>query len=136
MLATTLRIYLAGPMTGIPQFNFPAFDAAANALRKEGYTILSPHELDSVEVQAAAWASPDGKLDGGMVAGETWGQILGRDVETIADRVDAIAFLPDWHKSRGARLEAFVGLLCGKKFFDYAAGMQERDANWVKERIL
>ena len=130
------KLYLAGPMTGIAQFNFPAFEAATKDLRARGYEIISPHEQDSPAVQAAAWASLDGRLDNGAVAGETWGQILGRDVQIVADQVEGIAFLPNWHKSRGARLEAFVGLLCGRSFFEYAANMQERDAAWVRERVL
>ena len=31
------RIYIAGPMTGYPELNFPAFHAAANSLRAQGY---------------------------------------------------------------------------------------------------
>ena len=37
-------------------------------------------------------------------------------VKLIADQVQGIIFLPNWQKSRGARLEAFVGLLQGKDF--------------------
>lgn len=131
-----MRLYIAGPMTGIPQFNFPAFAEAAHTLRSRGYEVWSPHELDSPEVQAAAWASPDGKLHDGVIAGETWGQILGRDVRIVADVVDGIAFLPDWNHSRGARLEAFVGLLCKRRFFEYAADMEERSFDWVRVRLL
>lgn len=123
-------------MTGYPQFNFPAFEAAARDLRARGYTVISPHELDSPPVQAAAWASPDGKLKDGAVAGETWGQILARDVEVVADKVDGIAFLANWRKSRGARLEALVGLLCNKRFFDYADNMLEKSVYWVKDGIV
>jgi Domain of unknown function (DUF4406) len=32
-----IKVYLAGPMTGVPEFNFPAFHAAAAKLREEGY---------------------------------------------------------------------------------------------------
>jgi hypothetical protein len=107
-----MRYYLAGPMTGIPQFNFPAFHAAAAALRAKGYEIVSPAEMDSPSVQVAAVASTDGKLDAqGKIAGETWGEILARDVQVIADTVRGIVFLPGWTDSRGARLEATVGLL-------------------------
>lgn len=116
-------LYLAGPMTGIPRFNFPAFEEATQRLRAAGHLITSPHENDTPAVQAAAWASPDGKLDANhQIAGETWGDILARDVKLVADCVRGIVFLPGWSKSRGARLEAFVGLLTGKDFFDYADG--------------
>lgn len=112
--------YLAGPMSGYPQFNFPAFHEGARALRERGYKIISPAEEDSAAVQAAALKSKDGKLDAeGKVAGETWGEILARDVRIVADKVDGIIFLPGWRSSRGARLEAFVGVLCKRKFFYY-----------------
>jgi len=111
-----MKWYLAGPMTGIPQFNFPAVDTATQNLRAAGYDIITPHEQDSPAVQAAAWASPDGKLIAGQVAGETWGQILARDVRIIADDVGGIIHLPGWTKSNGALLETVVGLLCHRKF--------------------
>lgn len=105
--------YLAGPMTGYPQFNFPLFHSAAAALRAGGFDIISPAEQDSPAVQAAAIASKTGALDAnGQIAGETWGEILARDVRIVADQIQGIIFLPDWPKSRGARLEAYVALLC------------------------
>ena len=36
------RIYIAGPMTGIPEFNFPAFDKAAQAWREAGWDVCNP----------------------------------------------------------------------------------------------
>lgn len=120
----SLTYYLAGPMTGIPQFNFPAFEYATKQLREHGFTVVSPHEQDTPEVQKAAWASPDGKLDAaGKVADLTWGQILAKDVELVADKIGGIIFLDGWWHSRGAKLEAFVGLLTGKQFgYFLAAG--------------
>lgn len=117
-----VKCYIAGPMSGVPQFNFPAFDAAAADLRSRGYDIVSPAELDDEEVRAEALASPDGKPKGREhAAGQTWGDFLARDVKLIADDgIKGIIFLPNWWKSRGARLEAFVGLLCGLKFAKYA----------------
>lgn len=38
-------IYLAGPMTGIPEFNKPAFNAKAEELQQEGYIVLNPAAL-------------------------------------------------------------------------------------------
>lgn len=121
------KYYLAGPMTGIPQFNFPLFERAAKELRDvHGLDIVSPAELDAMdgdEVVAAALASIDGSFNAdGTVANKTWGDFLCRDVKLIADTCTGIVFLPGWEKSRGARLEAFVALLCRHNFARYVPG--------------
>ena len=46
-----MRLYLAGPMTGLPLWNFPAFATAAAALRADGHTVFSPAEHD----KAVGW---------------------------------------------------------------------------------
>lgn len=114
------KYYLSGPMSNVPQFNFPLFTEATANLRSAGWNIVSPHEEDAPEVQAAAWASPDGKVaPGGKIGGKTWGDMLAGDVKLIADDVAGIIFLPDWVRSRGAQLEAFTGLLCSREFYLY-----------------
>lgn len=115
-----MRVYIAGPMTGIPSFNYPAFDAAAERLRAQGYEVVSPAEMDDPEVRAAAMANPNGDLATfDADTGKTWGDLLARDVKLVADEVDGIAVLPGWERSRGARLETFVAKLCGKPVFHY-----------------
>lgn len=112
-------IYLAGPMTGKPHFNFPLFESTARELRALGWNIISPAELNSEAIHQAAAASTDGKLDSdGKVGGQTWGDLLSRDVKIVADACDGIALLPDWETSRGAKLEAFVGLMCKHQFYE------------------
>lgn len=107
-------------MTGIPQFNFPAFDEASKWLRDHGYNVISPAELDDEEIREAALASPDGCEGSASPNNETWGDFLARDVKLVADQVDIIVVLPGWEKSRGARLETFCGYaLCGKPVFRY-----------------
>lgn len=39
-----MRIYIAGPMTGLPAFNFPAFNWAASEWRAAGWEVLNPAE--------------------------------------------------------------------------------------------
>lgn len=116
-----MKWYLAGPMSNIPQFNIPAFDEAASELRSKGYDVLSPAELDSPEVREAALKSETGAR-GDVESIETWGDMLARDVKIISDDVGGIIFLPDWYKSQGARLEAYVGVITGKKFLQYQDG--------------
>lgn len=117
MMNKSLTYYIAGPMSGIPQFNFPLFHSAAKQLRAQGFKIVSPAEQDSAAVQAEAMKSKTGSFAAdGKVGGETWGDMLSRDVKLVADRVDGIIVLPNWVTSRGARLEVFVGLLCAKQF--------------------
>jgi hypothetical protein len=111
---TIQTVYIAGPMTGIPQFNFPEFDDAALVLRADGYTVVSPAEMDDPETRRAAMDSPDGAPGSGSSNGETWGDFLARDVKLIADGgIDAIVVLEGWERSKGARLETFVAYLKG-----------------------
>lgn len=113
-----MKVYLAGPMSGIPQFNFPEFFRVAELLREHGYDVVSPAELDDQEDAGAAMSSVDGDP---AKAKRTWGDFLARDVKIIADTgIEGIVFLPGWQSSKGARLEAFVALQCGlSKFFEW-----------------
>ena len=80
------RIYIAGPMTGLPDHNFPAFHAAAERLRQAGWETVNPAE------------NFDGRTD---LPRETY---LRADIELLAT-CDAVAMLPGWEDSRGAKLE-------------------------------
>jgi len=118
-----MKVYLAGPMTGIPQFNYPLFMDTAAGLRavelspEQGYGIevVSPAELDFPEVQLASLLSPDGNLNTIETHGLTFGDFIARDVQLIIDDgIDAVVVLPGWETSRGARLETFVAnAICG-----------------------
>lgn len=134
--STSKSYYLAGPMSGIPQFNFPAFYGAAAHLRALGYDIVSPAELDDAETAATALASKDGHPE---TAKRTWGDFLSRDVKIVADRVAGIIFLPNWQQSRGAKLEAFTALLCkGHEFFTYdpaTGAVSPVSTEWVRHQI-
>lgn len=111
---STMAWYVCGPMTRIPRFNYPLFHLVTMHLRLQPRAVISPAELDSKEMQALAWASPDGDLTKmENDSGETWGDVLARDVRLIEKQIGAFALLPGWDRSRGARLEVFVGLLVG-----------------------
>lgn len=107
---TRPRLYLAGPMTGLPAFNFPAFENATHALRHAGWSVLSPHTQDHPDVQAIAWESAAGDpaelaeaAKRGLIGAHPLRTALS-NVEDVA-ACDGVALLPGWHKSSGARHE-------------------------------
>lgn len=97
-------IYLAGPMTGIENLNFPLFNAEAARLRSLGYTVVNPAEINGGAAELAACAE--------MTPAELkahWHKCMRRDIPCLLD-CDAIALLPNWFRSKGARLEAHISL--------------------------
>lgn len=82
------RIYIAGPMTGIPELNFPAFHSAAAQLRSKGFEVINPAEIN---------ADPS--------AG--WTDCMRADIRELVT-CDAVYFLPGFDKSRGAQLERHI----------------------------
>lgn len=127
-----MKVYLAGPMTGHPQFNIPEFDRVAAELRarnEPGYRIevVSPAELDEPRIRAISLASEDGAIATLETHGATWGDFLARDVKLIADDgIDAVVVLPGWETSRGARLETFVAFLSGIGIHSYDSAVGVR----------
>lgn len=93
-----MRIYLAGPMAGIEDFNFPAFFYAAKRIGDLGHIVVNPAELD-------LQATPGPINIGGWQLGpEQRRSFLKRDVRELT-MCDAVAVLPGWEASSGARLE-------------------------------
>lgn len=85
-----MKIYLAGPMTGLPEFNYPAFSAEAARLRGLGYTVENPAE--NPEPECRSWEGYMRRAIGQLIT------------------CDAITFLPGWADSRGATLERDLAL--------------------------
>lgn len=100
-----MNVYLAGPMRGIPNFNFPAFKAATAMLRASHYTVFSPAERDEAVHGINVSASPTGNLEDVKATGFSLRDALGADMEWICRYADAIALLPGWEKSKGATAE-------------------------------
>lgn len=42
------KVYIAGPMTGYPELNYPAFHDAAARFRRMGFEVVSPAELNPI----------------------------------------------------------------------------------------
>lgn len=96
------RAYLAGPMRGYPEYNFPAFHAAAARLRGQGLIVWSPAENN---------VNQDG-FDPSKDTAQPMVHYMKRDLPAVLD-ADMVTVLPGWEKSQGARLEVTVALTCG-----------------------
>ena len=102
------RIYIAGPMTGHPEHNFPAFHSAAGRLHEAGYEVVNPAD------------NFGGRTD------------LPRSSYLRADVVlllqcDAMAVLPGWETSLGAKLEYLLARELQMPIFD-AETLQSLDS--------
>jgi len=82
------RIYLAGPMSGIADFNYPAFNRAAEQMRAKGFLVENPAENPPPECNS--WPG--------------YMRLALRQMLTC----DMVVFLPNWQQSRGAMLESEV----------------------------
>src|SRR4051812_29923375 len=97
--------YLGGPMTGLSEYNFPAFDRAAAELRDLGYEVVSAHEVDYNEDEMTRGSKP--YLDyvkGDLVA------MLG---------CDAVIFLPGYKRSRGCMIELHLARLIEMEVYTF-----------------
>lgn len=107
MSDTVKKVYLAGPMRGYPQFNFPAFHAAASLLRAQGYEVFSPAERDE-GIYGAGFATGN-TLGSEELATKTHSfnirEAMFADLEYICKEADAVFLLPGWEKSKGANAE-------------------------------
>lgn len=88
------KYYLAGPMAGIPDRNFPMFKRAADWLRNQHYEIMSPAELNSEYL------------------GKGRALCMRRDIEFVM-QCEGIFLLPRWKNSQGAITEYAVATQLG-----------------------
>jgi len=114
---TPIKVYLAGPMRGIPEFNKPAFTEATTQLRAAGYEVFSPVEHD--EMKGFDWAGHTGDLSAAEASGFSLRAALGADLAWICAHADAIAVLPGWEHSLGARAEVAVARALGLPVIRY-----------------
>jgi hypothetical protein len=96
------RVYISGPMTGLPEHNFPAFNAEAARLRAMGYEVANPAENPLCD---------------------SWQQYMRQDIAQLVG-CDWMLMLPGWQRSKGAGIEHRLALDLGLPVF-YAAGAED-----------
>lgn len=125
------KVYVAGPMRGYPEFNFPAFFAASREAHnlvcpQPGFTdtddqlvvacnlhefgcstvqVFNPAVHDHLRYGEKVWKGLTGDLAELEPFGFDLRETLGADLAWIAENADAIYMLRGWEKSKGARAE-------------------------------
>lgn len=107
------RIYIAGPMRGLPQYNFPAFDKARDEWMARGWEVVSPADMDR-ELDGFDENDPDAAV-------HPIEHYMRRDIEALLT-VDAVAFLDNWRTSSGARVEWVVAKALGLELYQARTG--------------
>lgn len=108
----TRRIYIAGPMTSVEHYNAPAFDAAAFDWRQRGWAVVTPLQASSIVWQRHHGRAFDPRADRCEYGDPLIREMFVEDVALLLAS-DAIALLPGWEASRGARIELQLALLFG-----------------------
>lgn len=93
-----MSLYLCGPITGLPDYNYPAFHAAAAELRAAGWSVVNPAE------------NPE------PCPNPTWDDWMRISLEQVR-AASLLALLPGWERSKGARLEVKTARECGIPVF-------------------
>lgn len=99
------RVYIAGPMTGLPDLNFPAFHAAAALYRSRGCVVINPAEICETDPAAVVKLTKAEYL-------EHWRKCMRKDVAEMLT-CDMVVMLGGWTMSRGATLEHHLACALG-----------------------
>lgn len=95
-------IYIAGPITGVPEYWVP-FEQAEDTIRAKGYIPLTPTRIP--------WDISNDKAMKICLA--------------MIEQADAVYFLPGWEESEGARLEMGYCTYTGKPTITSLALIEE-----------
>jgi nucleoside 2-deoxyribosyltransferase len=100
-----MKIYIAGPMRGYTDYNFPAFFDAAVLLQAEGWETINPAQI---EIDNGF----DKTTPEDMLTEEDLKVFILRDIQLVMS-ADAIIMLDGHRESRGAAVELAIAKYCG-----------------------
>ncbi|WP_138751100.1 DUF4406 domain-containing protein [Paenibacillus sinopodophylli] len=95
----TSKVYIAGPMTGITDSNYPAFNKAAAEWEAKGYYTLNPVDNDDNS------------------GNQTYADFIRAGLFQLL-QADSIALLPGWENSKGAKLERHIAKILGLTIYE------------------
>ncbi len=110
-----MKIYLAGPMTGIEDWNFPAFFKLEEDILKFApeTLVINPAHNDGPTYEEA--------LESANSKRYSWDWYMRRDLKHVLE-ADALCVLPGWQNSKGASLEVHVANSLGLPIYVFQDG--------------
>lgn len=95
------KVYISGPMTGLPKFNYPSFRRMERQLVKEGHEVVNPART--------------GEEDTSHLDSPEWHDYMISAVTRLSG-CTAIVMLHGWEDSPGARIERDWAMRMGLSF--------------------
>ena len=99
------KIFISGPMTGYPEFNFPYFNCVARQLKDAGLDFVNPVDVCKKYKKETVLSDP-AKF-----------QQMVDEQQKLERECDAILLLDGWEKSKGVRLELKTALELDMKIY-------------------
>ncbi len=103
------KIYIAGPMRGIPEYNFPAFMEADDLLTLYGWITINPAQVDIDR-------GFDPKTPQHTLTKKDLEDFIVRDIHLVMS-ADAICLLEGWEHSKGVGVEIAIAHYCDIPIF-------------------
>lgn len=117
------KMYIAGPMSGYPEFNFLNFYRVEEVLKKMGYEVFNPASKDAEkELDDAAYAVGD--TDKAAEAGFDFRSAYLWDVSKVIE-ADGTFMLAGWQHSPGAIGEHSVAVAMKRHYPEYEIHYEE-----------
>lgn len=111
-------IYVAGPMSGYPEFNFPAFNRAAEKYRHLGYNVFNPADKSGEAAVVTHSSFGEGDDKALLASGWSFEDAYKWDTDRVIT-ARAIYMLKGWEASPGARGEHAVAMAMKSKYPEY-----------------
>jgi hypothetical protein len=112
------KIYIAGPMSGYPEFNFPAFFAKEAELKAQGWHVFNPANKTEEHGVVGNASYATGNAEQLIKSGWDFRDAYKWDTDKVIEG-DAIYMLKGWEASPGARGEHAVAMVMKTKYPEY-----------------
>lgn len=109
--------YIAGPMTGLDDYNIPSFVVAGEVLQSENFEIISPVTLFGNDTSLPV---------------KTY---LRKELAVVFD-VDVVFVLDGWEKSNGTNLEVLLALSIGVPVWTFSRRQDGSRTQITKARLM